>query len=43
MNEVLQTGFDLLGGLALFLFGMGAMSDALQKAAGDRMKQVLGF
>ncbi len=43
MNEVLQTSFNLLGGLALFLFGMSAMSDALQKAAGDRMKQVLGF
>lgn len=43
MNEFLQTGFALFGGLALFLFGMNAMSDALQKAAGDRMKQVLGF
>lgn len=43
MNEVLQTSFELFGGLALFLFGMNAMSDALQKAAGDRMKQVLGF
>ena len=43
MSEVLQTSFQLFGGLALFLFGMSAMSDALQKAAGDRMKQVLGF
>lgn len=43
MNGYLQTGFALFGGLALFLFGMNAMSDALQKAAGDRMKQVLGF
>ena len=43
MNDVLQTAFQLFGGLALFLFGMNAMSDALQKAAGDRMKQVLGF
>ena len=43
MSDVLQTAFQLFGGLALFLFGMNAMSDALQKAAGDRMKQVLGF
>ncbi len=43
MNEYLATGFALFGGLALFLFGMSAMSDSLQKAAGDKMKQVLGF
>ncbi|WP_375748405.1 Na/Pi cotransporter family protein [Vibrio sp. HN007] len=31
----------LLGGLAVFLYGMDKMSDALKKAAGDRMKTVL--
>lgn len=31
----------LLGGLALFLFGMEQMSDALKAAAGDRMKVLL--
>ena len=31
MNETLQTLFGLLGGLAIFLYGMNKMSDALQK------------
>jgi len=31
----------LLGGLALFLFGMEQMADALKVAAGDKMKTVL--
>ncbi len=31
----------LLGGLALFLFGMKMMSDGLEQAAGDKMKQIL--
>lgn len=43
MNENLQIVFGLMGGLALFLFGMNSMSDALQKAAGERMKKILGF
>ncbi|MBQ9840354.1 MAG: Na/Pi cotransporter family protein [Erysipelotrichaceae bacterium] len=32
---------SLLGGLALFLYGMHMMSDGLEKAAGDRMKTIL--
>lgn len=43
MNETLQTLFGLLGGLAIFLYGMNKMSDALQKAAGDKMKRILRF
>lgn len=43
MNENLQTVFGLLGGLAMFLYGMTTMSDALQKAAGDKMKRILAF
>lgn len=43
MNEKLQVIFGLVGGLALFLYGMNSMSDALQKAAGEKMKKVLGF
>ena len=43
MNETLTTIFGLLGGLALFLYGMNMMSDGLQKAAGEKMKAVLGF
>ena len=31
----------LLGGLGLFLFGMHAMSDGMQKSAGQRMRSIL--
>lgn len=43
MNENVKIVFGLLGGLALFLYGMNGMSDALQKTAGDRMKKILSF
>lgn len=43
MNENVKVVFGLIGGLALFLYGMNSMSDALQKAAGERMKKILGF
>ncbi len=43
MNENVKVVFGLLGGLALFLYGMNGMSDALQKTAGDRMKKILSF
>lgn len=43
MNENVKVVFGLIGGLALFLFGMNSMSDALQKAAGEKMKKILGF
>ncbi|NLJ71670.1 MAG: Na/Pi cotransporter family protein [Syntrophomonadaceae bacterium] len=33
--------FAFVGGLALFLFGLRFMSDALQAAAGDRMRVIL--
>ncbi len=33
--------FGTIGGLGLFLFGMGIMSDALKKAAGQRLKNIL--
>ncbi|HZK43141.1 MAG TPA: Na/Pi cotransporter family protein [Syntrophomonadaceae bacterium] len=38
IQEVL---FAFVGGLALFLFGIRFMSDALQAAAGDRMRSIL--
>ena len=41
--DVVNTLFGLFGGLALFLFGMEMMSDGLQKAAGERMKYILGL
>ena len=33
--------FALLGGLALFLYGMHQMSEGLNAAAGEKMKQIL--
>lgn len=43
MNTTLETIFGLLGGLAIFIFGMNMMSECLQKAAGDKMKKILGI
>lgn len=40
MNENVKVVFGLIGGLALFLYGMNSMSDALQKAAGESLKQI---
>ncbi len=43
MNEASKVVFGLVGGLSLFLYGMNSMSDALQKAAGEKMKKILEF
>ncbi|MCC8136925.1 MAG: Na/Pi cotransporter family protein [Clostridiales bacterium] len=43
MNDTLEIIFGLFGGLAIFIFGMNLMSECLQKAAGERMKQILGL
>ena len=43
MSEHVTILFGLAGGLALFLYGMNSMSDALQKAAGEGMKKILSF
>lgn len=42
MKDIFQTVFGLLGGLAVFIFGMNMMSECLQKAAGEKMKTILG-
>jgi phosphate:Na+ symporter len=34
-------GFTILGGLALFLFGMQLMTDGLRMAAGDRLRMII--
>jgi len=34
--------FGLIGGLGLFLFGMGYLSDGLKNAAGDSLRRLLG-
>ncbi len=41
MNIV--TVFSLFGGLGLFLYGMKLMSEALEKAAGAKMRSILEF
>ncbi|MDD2978393.1 MAG: Na/Pi cotransporter family protein [Hespellia sp.] len=43
MNSTLQIVFGLLGGLAVFIFGMNMMSECLQKVAGEKMKNVLAL
>ena len=39
----MEFAFNVLGGLALFLYGIGLMGTGLQKIAGDRMKRILGL
>ena len=39
--EIFTMGMGLLGGLALFLFGMEQLADALKARAGDSLKDVL--
>lgn len=43
MNENLQMIITLLGGLAIFIYGMNLMSEGLQKTAGDRMRNILAI
>lgn len=40
-NVKITDFFSLLGGLALFLYGMQMMSNGLEAAAGNKMKQIL--
>ena len=42
MNVVALT-VTVLGGLALFVYGMGLMSEGLTQVAGSRLKRALGF
>lgn len=42
-GETLQLIMTMLGGLALFIFGMNFMSDGLQKSAGDKMRSILAM
>lgn len=43
MKDTIQIIFGLLGGLAVFIFGMNMMSECLQKAAGEKMKTILSM
>jgi len=40
--NVTEMVFGVVGGLALFLFGMEMLSDGLKSAAGDRLRSMLG-
>ena len=42
-SETVQMIITMLGGLALFIYGMNLMSDGLQKSAGERMKNILAL
>ena len=41
--ENLGNLFTFIGGLGMFLYGMNLMADGLQKSAGNKMKQLLGY
>ena len=43
MNSTFEVISGLLGGLAIFLFGMNMMSYCIQKAAGDKMRSILAL
>lgn len=43
MNETMKIIFGLVGGLAIFIYGMNMMSECLQKAAGEKMKKILAL
>ena len=43
MNEITQLVITLLGGLAVFIYGMNLMSDGLQKCAGEKMRKILAI
>ena len=42
LNDVKML-FEFAGGLGMFLYGMNIMATGLQKTAGNKMKQLLGF
>ncbi len=41
LNESLFLAFTILGGLALFLFGMQLMTDGLRTAAGEKLRVII--
>ena len=38
----MDMAFELIGGLAMFLYGMGQLSDGLKRASGAKMRALLG-
>ncbi len=43
MNETINMIIGAVGGLALFVYGMGLMSDGLRETAGEKLKTALGY
>ena len=41
--ENLNLTLTVLGGLAIFVYGMGLMSDGLKEIAGEKLKAALGY
>lgn len=41
--ENISLALTVLGGLAIFVYGMGLMSDGLKEIAGERLKSALGY
>ena len=41
MVDILAIAFGTVGGLALFLYGLRTLSDSLEKAAGEKIRQIL--
>lgn len=39
--DIINIIFGLVGGLAIFIYGMNLMGEGLQKAAGERMRRIL--
>ena len=41
--STLGTLFQFIGGLGMFLYGMDIMASGLQKTAGNKMRDLLGY
>lgn len=41
--QIMSITLNVLGGLAIFIFGMRLMSDGLQRVAGEKMRTILHF
>ena len=41
-EKIIEVIIQVIGGLGLFLYGMQAMSDGMQRLAGTRLKKIIG-
>lgn len=42
-KEILRLLPGLLGGIAIFLYGMNMLGEGLQKVAGERLRHIVGL